>query len=212
PHGKQISMAGDTGQVTPVYLTLKLLRFAREMARKDPYTCPIVLAFPDDSAAKRYMSAIETLETELARHLPTVTAFKRRADSQSTKILGIVGDTEKVERARVLMFDDEIATGGSVIDMARALKMTYGAKSVWACATHAVMCRGASMRFLDQIESSGGQWVDHLVVTDTIPIEGRNQWLETLIQGGRMSICSWLEDLAWVIYRHHWNLGIRELR
>lgn len=213
PHSKQITMAGDPGQVTPVYLTRKLLSFAIDGS----LTCedsglPIVLAFPDDTASKRYAPAVKSIQEQRGIRLPVVTAFKRREDSERTQILGIVGDIEAVRDARVLMFDDEIATGGSVVDMARGLKQGHGAKSVWACATHAVMCRGANMRFLDQIESSGGQWVDHLVVSDTIRIEGRNEGLGALTQGGRMSVYSWLEDLAWVIYRHHWNLGVRELR
>lgn len=213
PHSKQISMAGDPGQVTPIYLRLKLLRFALEMARsgEDGHR-PIVVAFPDDTAARRYSSTIKALERALKAPLPTVTAFKRRENSTQTEILDTVGDKNAVKDSRVLMFDDEIATGGSVIDMAKGLKENCGAKSVWACATHAVMCHGANKRFLNQIESSGGEWVDHLVVTDTIPIKGRSEGLEDLIEARRLSVCPWGDELAWVIYRHHWGLGIREVR
>lgn len=213
PHSKQITMAGDPGQVTPVYLTRKLMSFAIDESRIGRTSeLPIVAGFPDDTASKRYAPAVKAIQVERGIRLPTVTAFKRREDSEHTQILGIVGDVEAVNGARVLMFDDEIATGGSIIDMARGLKQGHGAKSVWACATHAVMCRGANMRFLDQVTELGDQWVDHLVVTDTIRIQGRNESLGTLIEGGHISIYSWLEDLAWVIYRHHWNLGVRELR
>lgn len=213
PHSKQITMAGDPGQVTPIYLTRKLLSFAIDESQSaEASDLPIVAAFPDDTASKRFKPAIKAIQDERGIRLPTVTAFKRREDSEHTQILGIVGDVDAVRDARVFMFDDEIATGGSVIDMAKGLKEAYGAKSVWACATHAVMCRGANMRFLDQVHTLGGQWVDHVVVTDTIRIEGRNESIGALVEAGRMSIYSWLEDLAWVIYRHHWNLGVRELR
>ena len=213
PHGKQISMAGQSGQVTPVYLTLKLMRFCvAEMNTKHGLDRPIVLAFPDDSAAKRFMSATTALEAELPIHLHAVTAFKRRTDSQNTQIIGIVGDVDEIAGARVLMFDDEIATGGSVVSMARSLKKTYGAFSIWACATHAVLCNGAQQTFLTQTDEAGDPWVDHLVVTDTIPMDGRGEPIDDLLERGFVSVYCWLEDLAWIIYRHHWNLGIRELR
>ena len=212
PHSEQITSAGHPGQVTPVFLTRRLLSFAIEEAQRQPDgERSIVLAFPDDSAHKRYEKTIGIVEKELSIEFPSVIAFKRRTDSQHTKILGLVGDTDKVEGARVITFDDEMATGGSNFDMAQQLKQTYGAHSVWACVSHAVLCGNACRDLLDQRMHKGGQWIDRVVVTDTIPVRNRPEVL-ALKNAGILSVYSWLEDLAWIIYRHHWNLGIRELR
>ena len=210
PHSKQVSMAGNPGQVTPIYLTRRLLSFALNRSHQEG--CGrIVLAFPDDSASKRFGPAIALVEKELGTHIPTVTAFKRRFDAERTEIQGVVGETDDVKDACILMFDDEIATGGSIIDMARMLKRTYGAKSVWACATHAVMCGDASQKFWGFIDATHDRWVDHLVLTDTIPVKERSG-LKILMEEGYLSVYSWLEDLAWIAYRNHWDRSIRGIR
>lgn len=210
PHSKQVSMAGNPGQVTPIYLTRRLLSFALKQSQAEG--CDrIILAFPDDSASKRFAPAIALVEEELGIHLPTVTAFKRRFDAERTEIQGVVGETDEVNKACILMFDDEIATGGSVIDMAKMLKQKYGAKSVWACATHAVMCGNAPQKFWGFIDATEDRWVDHLVLTDTIPVKERTE-LKILMEEGYLSVYSWLEDLAWIIIRNHLNNSLRGIR
>ena len=108
------------------------------------------------------------------------------------------------------MLDDEAATGGSLINMAERMKKRYGAKKVMACVTHGVLCGKAPALFTDQ-SKSGDRYVDHLITTDTVPIKGRPE-LEALVESGYLSVYSWLKDMAWIIYRNHWDLLIREIR
>lgn len=63
----------------------------------------------------------------------------------------------------VLMVDDMIDTGGTVVHAARFLKK-QGANRVIICATHGVFSGDASKKFLDQS-------IDEVIVTDTVPLE-----------------------------------------
>lgn len=210
PHSKQITMASGGGKITPVYLTKSLLTFAYEAAKREDDEASIVLAFPDDTAAKRYEPAIDLFEKTYGIKLPFVKVDKRRKNSNVSEIVGIKGNTRKVRGSYVIMLDDEAATGGSLINMAERMKKRYGAKKVMACVTHGVLCGKAPALFTSQSTSSD-RYVDHLITTDTIPIKGRPE-LEALVQSGYLSVYSWLKHMAWIIYRNHWDLLIREIR
>ena len=92
--------------------------------------------------------------------LPMAIIDKRRfddsEDAQSTALIGEVKDKD------VIIFDDEIATGGSIREAARILR-TFGVRRVRVGATHAVFS-GSSLERLRDAE------LDELVVTDTVPI------------------------------------------
>ena len=60
------------------------------------------------------------------------------------------------------MVDDIIDTAGSMTKAAQALK-DFGAKSVYACCTHAVLSGPAIERIQNSV-------IEKLVVTDTIPL------------------------------------------
>jgi hypothetical protein len=53
--------------------------------------------------------------------------------------------------------------------------------------------------------------VDRVFISDTIPVSTRPE-LTPLIESGRLDVTSWAPDLGWILYHHHWNLSIRELR
>lgn len=92
--------------------------------------------------------------------LPMAIIDKRRFDdsekAHSTALIGEVADKD------VIIFDDEIATGGSIKEAARILR-TFGVRKVRVGATHAVLSGTA----LTRIQDAG---LDELVVTDTVPI------------------------------------------
>lgn len=208
PHSEQITSTGRPGLVTPIYLTGRLHDFAYEKASHElAQGRHIVRAYPDGSASKRYGSAKKRFHKERGIWLPEVIAEKRRFDSERTEIVNVTGDVDALKGACVEIFDDEIATGGSADDMAEFVKRR-GAEKVALVATHPVMCGSAVERFMNS------KWVDHIIVTDSIPIYGRpgKFALEPLIDSGRMSVYSTIQDQAEVIYRYHWGKGIRGLR
>jgi len=93
-------------------------------------------------------------------HLPMAVIDKRRVDD-SEKAVGtaLIGD---VQGKDAIIYDDEIATGGSIVEAARILR-DFGARQVRVGVTHAVL----SGQALDRLR---GADLDELVVTDTIPV------------------------------------------
>ncbi len=71
---------------------------------------------------------------------------------------------------------------------------------------HGVLCGPAADRLADPDCA-----VDRVFVSDTIPVTNRPE-LKELIDAGRLDVTSWCPDLSWILYHHHWNLSIRELR
>jgi ribose-phosphate pyrophosphokinase len=92
--------------------------------------------------------------------LPMAVIDKRRVDdteqAMSTALIG------QVDGKDAIIYDDEIATGGSIEEAARILR-DFGAKRVRVGVTHAVLSGPA----LTRIHAAA---LDELVVTDTIPV------------------------------------------
>jgi ribose-phosphate pyrophosphokinase len=95
-------------------------------------------------------------------HLPMAIIDKRRhGDDEQAHAQHLIGDAEGLD---ALLIDDEIATGGTLIEAAKFL-MKSGARSVHAAATHAVLSGPAVERFCNCPE------ISEIVVTDTVPSE-----------------------------------------
>lgn len=89
---------------------------------------------------------------------PVVIGNKIRKDhSESAQIWNIVGD---VKDKNMLIVDDIVFTGGSLIAMAQAAR-AQGAKKIVAAVTHGVLTAGAMSKFDASI-------IDELVITDTV--------------------------------------------
>jgi ribose-phosphate pyrophosphokinase len=84
---------------------------------------------------------------------------RRYADDERAKAEALIGD---VEGRRAFLFDDEIASGGTIIEAADFLRRR-GASSVVAGATHGVFTRDAVVKL-------NNSWLEEVVVTDTIPL------------------------------------------
>ncbi|MBF0512263.1 MAG: ribose-phosphate pyrophosphokinase [Candidatus Omnitrophica bacterium] len=99
-----------------------------------------------------------------AKRLNAILAIvdKRRMSPEKTEVMHILGD---VKNKNVVMIDDIIATGGSLIDAVRALK-SFGARDIIACASHGVLSGPARER----IASCDG--LTEVVVTNSIPLQG----------------------------------------
>ncbi len=90
---------------------------------------------------------------------PLAIIDKRRSDVNVAEVMHIIGDVADQD---CLIVDDLIDTGGTLVKAAEAL-LEQGAKSVRACATHAVLSGPA----VERIENSQ---LEEVVVTNSIPL------------------------------------------
>jgi ribose-phosphate pyrophosphokinase len=114
---------------------------------------------PDAGSAKR--AGIYAIQLGL----PLAILDKRRSDDTEAPVIHhVIGN---VKGKRVLIFDDEIASGGSILEVVKALD-ALGVKEISACCVHGVLCGNA----IERIKKSS---LAKLVVTDsvTIPPEKR---------------------------------------
>ena len=114
-----------------------------------------IVVSPDMGSVSRVRAFAEKIDLRLA------IVDKRRPKADVSEVTNIIGG-EEIKGKNVLMIDDIIATGGSLINAAEAIKK-FGAKSVYACVTHPVL----SPKAKDRIEGSA---LDKLLVLDTINI------------------------------------------
>jgi ribose-phosphate pyrophosphokinase len=113
-----------------------------------------VVVAPDAGSAKR--AGIYAINLGL----PLAILDKRRDDdSENAKIHHVIGE---VKGKRALIFDDEIATGGSILEVVKALEL-LGVKEIEAACVHAVLSGKA-------VERLGNSNLSRLVVTDTVTI------------------------------------------
>lgn len=95
---------------------------------------------------------------------PIAIIEKKRPEPGVAKVMNLIGN---VEGKNCIIIDDIVDTAGSLVEGAKALK-EFGAKSVTACVTHAVLTDPACER----IANSN---IKELIVTNTIPLpEGRD--------------------------------------
>ncbi len=111
-----------------------------------------VVAAPDVGSAK------ESRKFARALNLPMVILDKERlGDKEEVVMRNIIGDPEDKD---VLLLDDEILSGGSILEAAKMLK-THGANRIWAGCTHGFFTQNA----LSKIEES---CIEEVVATNTI--------------------------------------------
>ena len=93
-------------------------------------------------------------------NLPLAIMDKRRhGDDEEVEILNIIGD---IEGKDALLFDDEVLTGGSMMEAVKLLKQK-GARRIMAGCTHGIFSGNA----LERIEDSP---LEAFVTTNTIPL------------------------------------------
>jgi len=128
--------------------------------------------------------------------LPVAAGNKERISDTQVRINGIIGDQVSGCR-RALVYDDEIATGGSIEEIVFHL-IRAGIEEVWVVCTHGVFVRGGLER-LTRIPE-----ITEIVTTDTvyIPPEQRHPKLHIL------SVASLLGD---AIQMNHSGLSISNL-
>ena len=87
---------------------------------------------------------------------------KRRVSGEETEVMDMIG---KVDGQVCVLIDDMIATGGSIVDAAKAC-LKFGAKEVYVACTHALFCGPA-------VERLKNAPIKECIVTDTVPVEGK---------------------------------------
>lgn len=93
-------------------------------------------------------------------HLPLAIIDKRRfADDDKAAVLNIVGE---VKGKKAIIFDDEISTGGTLVEAASEL-LNFGAQEVSAGIVHPVLVG-------DAVKKVGSSKLKELVVTNTVPV------------------------------------------
>jgi len=118
---------------------------------------------------------------------------KRRESASKTHVMHIIGS---VAGKNVIIIDDMISTGGSLVEAAKALK-NAGALDIYANIVHPVLAGSA----VERIRNSD---IKELIVTNSIPL-GPEKRIKKITQ---LSIASLLAD---AICRIHYNESISTL-
>ena len=106
--------------------------------------------------------------------LPIAAGNKERISDSEVRISGVVGDQIKGHK-RALIYDDEIATGGSILELSRVL-VSEGVEEILVICTHGVFTRGGLEKLAAIPE------ISEIITTDTvhIPEEKRHPKLTVL--------------------------------
>ncbi len=126
-------------------------------------------------------------------HCGLVVIDKRRPKQNQAEVVNIIGN---VENKDVLLVDDLVDTGGTLVSAVEALKKN-GAKNIYSSITHPLLSGPA----LDRINKSE---LTKLYVSDTIPFKPR-------IKTDKISVITASEIFAEAIKRTHFNESISSL-
>ena len=148
----------------------------------------LVVVATDIGISKKARDMAERLGAPLA-----IIEKRRTGNDDANETMNVIGD---VEGKIALTFDDEIDTGGSIVNAARALS-EQGVKEIYCCVTHPVLSRNAS-------ELMAKSQFKEVVVADTIPMpdEKRN---------GKFTVLSVAPLLGEAIYRIHKGQSVGDL-
>ncbi len=175
--------------------TLDTRRLFADHMRERCGNGPVVVASPDPGGVKRAQGFREMLEPMLGREVGSAYMEKRRSEG---KVSGTLL-TGEVEGARVLVVDDLISTGGTLLRAARAC-LDRGAKEVYGLAAHGLFVGDA-----DRVVSD--PQLTKLVVTDTVP----PTHLDAGVASRHLEVVSAAPLFAEAIRRVHENGSLTEL-
>src|SRR6266851_3071174 len=147
-----------------------------------------VVLSPDEGSIKRALAYQKKLGGAIA------IVDKRRSSATETKQANLIGSS--LEDKVAVIFDDMISTAGSVVGAANVARHN-GAREVYACATHAVLCGPAIERLRDAP-------LKQIVLTDSIPVPPNKQLPNIKV----LSVAPLLAD---AIKRIHFNESVSKL-
>jgi ribose-phosphate pyrophosphokinase len=147
-----------------------------------------VVLSPDEGSIKRSLVHQKKLGGAIA------IVDKRRSSATETKQANLIGSSLQGKVA--VIFDDMISTAGSVVGAANIAKYN-GARQIYACATHAVLCGEAVNRLRDAP-------LTQIIVSDSIPLTPEKHL-------PRIKVLSIAPLLADAIKRIHFNESVSRL-
>ena len=149
------------GTITTVHLYCKniVAETIPELTKNE-----VVLASTDAGRAKW----VQSLANDLG--IPAAFVFKRRLSGAETQVTSISAD---VKGKDVVIYDDMIRTGGSIVNAAKAYK-NAGAQNIFVITTHGLFTNGG----LERIKNCG--LVKRVVSTDSHPnaVKVKDEFLE----------------------------------
>jgi ribose-phosphate pyrophosphokinase len=148
----------------------------------------LVVLSPDEGSIKKALMFQKKLGGAIA------IVDKRRSSATETKQANLIGSS--LEGKVAVIFDDMVSTAGSVVGAANVARRC-GAREIYACATHAVLCGPAIERLRDAP-------IRQLVVTDSIPLQPEKQLPKIVV----LSVARLLAD---AIKRIHLNESVSKL-
>ena len=148
----------------------------------------LVVVAVDIGISKKARDMAERLGAPLA-----IIEKRRTGNDDKNETMNVIGD---VEGKIALTFDDEIDTGGTIVNSAKALS-EQGVKEVYACVTHPVLSRNAA-------ELMANSEFKEVVVTDTIPMSAEKR-------NGKFTVLSVAPLLGEAIYRIHKGQSVGDL-
>jgi ribose-phosphate pyrophosphokinase len=166
-------------------LTAQILQ-ARYFGEKELEPFTVVAA--DEGFAKKGRMLADRLNAPLA-----IVEKRRLGNDGLTEAMGIIGN---VEGRHALIVDDEIDTGGSLLQAVRVVH-AHNARDIYCCATHGVFSGPALERLSDAP-------IKEVVVTDSIPLPEHKRL-------PHMTTLSVAELFAGAISRIHDGRSVSEL-
>jgi ribose-phosphate pyrophosphokinase len=179
-HAAQIQGFFDI-PVDHLYARPVMIERVRQLGARD-----VIIVSPDVGGVKLARAYAKDLGCDLA------IIDKRRISGEQTVIEHVIGE---VKNRDVVLVDDMVSTGGSIVDAARIVK-EKGARKVFIVATHAVLC-GNAVEKLNKAE------VEKILFADTIPLTDKKI--------SRLEIVSVAQLLARAIERIHRSESVSKL-
>lgn len=148
-----------------------------------------VIVSPDAGRVNR----VRAFARRLGKDIPIAIIDKRRTGPNQSMVVNIIGE---VEGKNVIIYDDMIDTGGTIVDAAEGLAKK-GVKDIYVCAVHGLFSKNAIPRLKDAP-------IKEIVITNTLKISE-----EKMID--KLKILSIASLLAEAIKRIHNNESISSL-
>ncbi len=187
PHAGQVqgffSIPGDV--LTGFYLISDYLRSERR-GMKDPVVVTVDLGF-----AKKGRNLAAGIDAPIA-----FIEKRRVANDAKAQALTVIGD---VENRDVILVDDEIDTGGSIIQAVNLVK-EKGARDVYVVCVHPIFSSNA----VDRLATLP---VKQFITTDTVPIPAEKQ----VLLKDRLKVISVSGLIGEVILRAHQGRSVGEM-